>query len=389
MQDIAPDLLKKILELFAEKTERDPTIAAILEHIDAGTATAEDVQRFAIALGGHESDALLDVLTSDVLPDGKMYYNIAERTVRPTIEQSHELFGEAAAQIQKQLNENAGIGLQPVAPKLDEERVRGIIDKISDAPLFEDVRWVLNEPIRVLVQSFADEFVKANAEFQADAGLSPTITRTVVGGCCQWCRALAGKYTYPNDVPDDVYRRHAYCRCLVTYDPGDGSKRVQDVHSKKWKDYAGQADEDLPGVKIEQRRGVVETGAKRTVGWQDRHADLYYEEVRNRKPYADARRIAKNVQGFTEDEIEEIRQHVFIRLQPRDGGMYRFDPDYEQAEAWQRLVEGRNIKESDIVFLQHEHMEQRIMREMGCNYEEAHAITERTYNWREAIKRKR
>lgn len=234
MQDIAPDLLKKILELFAEKTERDPTIAEILEHIDAGTATAEDVQRFAIALGGHESDALLDVLTPDVLPDGKMYYNIAERTVRPTIEQSHELFSEAAAQIQKQLNENAGIGLRAVTPKLDEDRVRGIIDKISDAPLFEDVRWVLNEPIRVLVQSFADEFVKANAEFQADTGLSPTITRTVAGGCCQWCRALAGKYTYQNDVPDDVYRRHAYCRCLVTYDPGDGSKRVQNVHSKKW-----------------------------------------------------------------------------------------------------------------------------------------------------------
>ena len=257
MQDIAPDLLKKILEMFAEKTEQDPTIAAILERIDAGTATAEDVQRFAIALGGHESDALLDVLTPDVLPDGKMYYNIAERTVRPTIEQSHELFSEAAAQIQKQLNENAGIGLRAVTPKLDEDRVRGIIDKISDAPLFEDVRWMLNEPIRVLVQSFADEFVKANAEFQADAGLSPTITRTVVGGCCQWCRALAGKYTYPNDVPDDVYRRHAYCRCLVTYDPGDGSKRVQNVHSKKWQDYAGKADEDLPEVKIEQRRGVT------------------------------------------------------------------------------------------------------------------------------------
>lgn len=234
MQDIAPDLLKKILELFAEKTERDPTIAAILERIDAGTATAEDVQRFAIALGEHESDALLDVLTPDVLPDGKMYYNIAERTVRPTIEQSHELFSEAAAQIQKQLNENAGIGLRAVTPKLDEDRVRGIIDKISDAPLFEDVRWVLDEPIRTLTQSFADDFVKANAEFQADAGLSPTITRTVVGGCCQWCRALAGKYTYPNDVPDDVYRRHAYCRCLVTYDPGDGSKRRQDIHTKRW-----------------------------------------------------------------------------------------------------------------------------------------------------------
>ena len=157
-----------------------------------------------------QSDALLDVLTPDVLPDGKLYYNIAERTVRPTIEQAHELFSEAAAQIQKQLNENAGIGLQPVALKLDEERVRGIIDKISDAPLFEDVRWVLNEPIRVLVQSFADEFVKANAEFQADAGLSPTITRIVAGGCCQWCRA--GREIH---LPQRRARRRLSPPCLL------------------------------------------------------------------------------------------------------------------------------------------------------------------------------
>lgn len=233
MQDIAPDLLKRILELLAEKTQSDPMVLEILERIDAGTATAQDIQRFAIALGGHESDALLAVLTPDALPDGKLYYNIAERTVRPTIEQAHELFSSAAAQIQQQLNEAAKIGLRAVAPKLDEDRVQGIIDKVSDAPLFEDVRWVLNEPIRTLTQSFADDFVRENAEFQFDAGLTPTVTRTVAGNCCKWCRSLAGKYAYP-DVPKDVYRRHAYCRCLVTYDPGDGSKRVQDVHSKKW-----------------------------------------------------------------------------------------------------------------------------------------------------------
>ena len=256
MQDIAPDLLKRILELLAEKTQSDPTVLEILERIDAGTATAQDIQRFAIALGGHESDALLAVLTPDALPDGKLYYNIAERTVRPTIEQAHELFSSAAAQIQQQLNEYAGIGLSPITPKLDEDRVQGIIDKVSDAPLFEDVRWVLNEPIRTLTQSFADDFVRENAEFQFDAGLTPTITRTVAGNCCKWCRSLAGKYAYP-DVPQDVYRRHAYCRCLVTYDPGDGSKRVQDVHSKQWRDYEGRGGEDLPEVKIEQRPGVI------------------------------------------------------------------------------------------------------------------------------------
>ena len=51
------------------------------------------------------------------------------------------------------------------------------------------------------------------------------------GGCCEWCRALAGTYSYP-DVPKDVYRRHQRCRCTVDYYPGNG--KIQNVHSKQW-----------------------------------------------------------------------------------------------------------------------------------------------------------
>lgn len=35
-------------------------------------------------------------------------------------------------------------------------------------------------------------------------------------------------------MPEDVFRRHERCRCLVTYDPADGSNRRQNVHTKKW-----------------------------------------------------------------------------------------------------------------------------------------------------------
>jgi hypothetical protein len=128
-----------------------------------------------------------------------------------------------------------------------------------------------------------------------------------------------------------------------------------------------------------------QTGAKKTAGWQDRHAETYYEEIRNRKPYSDANKIKNNVSGFTSKQIEKIRQHVFIKSQPRDGGMKPFDPDYEQAQVWQRLIDGKNVKKSDKVFLQHELYELTIMEKQGLTYEEAHDITNKIYNWQDAV----
>lgn len=54
-----------------------------------------------------------------------------------------------------------------------------------------------------------------------------------MGHACEWCMNLAGTYSYP-DVPDNIYQRHRDCRCQVTYDPKDGSRKVQNVWSKEW-----------------------------------------------------------------------------------------------------------------------------------------------------------
>ena len=59
------------------------------------------------------------------------------------------------------------------------------------------------------------------------------IVRKIAGNCCDWCKSLAGTYSYPNNVPNDVYRRHQRCRCTVDYMPGDG--KIQNVHTKQWK----------------------------------------------------------------------------------------------------------------------------------------------------------
>ena len=81
------------------------------------------------------------------------------------------------------------------------------------------------------------------------------------------------------------------------------------------------------------------------------------------------------------EQLEEIRLHMFVRDQPRDGGMKPFDPDYDQSQVWQRLVSGRGIRKSDLVLLRHEYYELTIMREKGYIYEDAHDLTDLVYNW--------
>ena len=87
---------------------------------------------------------------------------------------------------------------------------------------------------------------------------------------------------------------------------------------------------DTSTVEIPLQSGA--SGAKiKTDKSMQEHANLYYEEVRNREPFSDANKISANVPEFTAQEVEEIRLHLFVNEQPRNGGMIRFDPDYEQS----------------------------------------------------------
>ena len=119
------------------------------------------------------------------------------------------------------------------------DRTQGILNRASDAPKFSGVRWILGDGVLTnYMQSYVDDTMKRNAEFQSRAGVSPKIVRKSPTKCCPWCDALVGEYKYPDDVPDDVYRRHDNCNCIVEFYPGDGTK--QDVWSKQW---AGEDEE--------------------------------------------------------------------------------------------------------------------------------------------------
>lgn len=88
---------------------------------------------------------------------------------------------------------------------------------------------LLGEPVSNLCHAFYDQYVEANVKFRSRAGMKEVIIRRQLGKCCKWCADLAGIYEY-GDHPDDIFRRHDNCKCMVTYKDESG---YTDVWSKK------------------------------------------------------------------------------------------------------------------------------------------------------------
>ena len=120
---------------------------------------------------------------------------------------------------------------------------------------------------------------------------------------------------------------------------------------------------------------VISTGASGAIprhDWSrmDKHARMFYEQIRKRK--SDIEAIAQNT-GFSIDDIQKVKAHIFFNeYDLGDETPSRFDPLYDIAVSWQRLISGSDIKEMDIVLLHHELMEYELMSEQNMSYNAAH-----------------
>lgn len=214
VEDIVPGLLKEIQTEFTEEISRDAKIGAIEKRIAKGTASMADVHQYAARLGENLSAVLSEYLAADNLPDHTLYYNIADRIVRPMLEDVHISINDTAIEIQKIIDEASGIGLNGIRADFPKGRVHGLIDKMVEAG--EDYPKWLGEPVINCTESFSDDYMKTNASFRDDAGLKEKIVRTAEANACDWCKDLEGEYEW-GDLPDNVFARHEYCRCDVTY----------------------------------------------------------------------------------------------------------------------------------------------------------------------------
>lgn len=288
MEDVAPKLYSQIRNLFDKAVDADPQLRRVENRIRDGTATQKDVLLYSQRLGKHASDACKTVLVPENLPNGKLYYNIGERTVKRLIQENEAEIIARASKQNAAMNKAAGVGLKAKKPKRDraESLVSAMCNDDADA---EVVARLLGEPMVTIHATVVDDFIQANAEVAYKAGLEPMIIREYDGvgvhdgkDACQWCLSRAGRWSYGEAYDNGVFERHTGCGCTTTYVYGDFS---QDVWSKaQWETGNNEArKEAIKDKQAELLRNTKRKSETRTV-----RERFIREQMNSGKTFSDA-----------------------------------------------------------------------------------------------------
>ena len=227
-EDIAPKLLSSVQRAFKSglKSRGVGNVKEVKELAKKGNFSLHNYSR---KVGDSLSDAYLKTIIAESLPEETFYYNIANKVIRPTMSEAYDLVSDVADAGQLAKNQSIGIGLKPIRPPIEEERLAGLIDVLTRGD-FDQTRIYLNEAVKNLVDHFADHHVQKNAEFLENTGVSVTVTRTAEAMCCQWCSDRAGVYNgYEEAQKNEVFARHEGCRCDIELSSSRGSGKMRAV----------------------------------------------------------------------------------------------------------------------------------------------------------------
>ena len=83
MKDVAPELLEKLNKTFGQKVAIDPQIRSYKKKLEAGKLTERDCALYIRKVVSIASASVTDVMKPKNLPDGKLYWNIAEAVIVP------------------------------------------------------------------------------------------------------------------------------------------------------------------------------------------------------------------------------------------------------------------------------------------------------------------
>lgn len=280
--DVGQDILKSVRADFAKSLDdQNSKLGKLFKKIQDGKANMNDISTFSVLIGQTVSSSIEKQTSPETLPNGLLYYNIAQTVLQGVLKDSYELINLAAQSVQERLDSEQGIHIKPVKPDFPEERIRDIAGAASTASMNKNedkMERRLTSPVENVVQSFYSDYVNENADRRSKAGLNAYIVRRTNGRCCAWCSDLAGRYRY-EDAPGDVYARHDNCTCTVEFVT---DKYRQDVGSKR-----------KYSLSPEERRRALEAAPKPTRYTREQAKNLQYS-VMNRVAFFGGSGIIEN-----------------------------------------------------------------------------------------------
>lgn len=201
---------------------------------------------------------------------------------------------------------------------------------------------------------------------------------------------------------DDILAAKAKCHAL-SIEYAEFSKAMNlpqqreriSVDGRKGVDvsFGKQAANDEKPVAKSGESGIIQSGAlthKNDPDFKRRNAfaKSYYRELLGRKREIEISSVARNT-DFSEEEIDLVFSHIFeLEHLFEDGTIHKFFPDYDMAQSWFRLREGKTIYEHDLILLHHELEEAKIMgKSTDIAYESVHRKVEEKFNYSRALKK--
>lgn len=227
------DLGEEIVKQYIARVQGDKKLREIARTIRNGGGYA-DAEQYAVRAGEVLSEVFRENITADNFPVGSV--NDIYQLIAPSIKMNYEANSQAVALVQKHLNTEGGIGMNPIPTQYDDNATMNIVGRMAKYESYEDAEFMLDQPMVTNSLGTVDKALRENADFQYKSGLKPKIVRTCEADACEWCQDLEGEYDYDEvkDHNNPVFQRHNNCACEITYEPGDG--RVQDVVSRDWFD---------------------------------------------------------------------------------------------------------------------------------------------------------
>ena len=111
----------------------DVVIKAIKLKVETGKATQRDVTMLCKRLGEIASRVLIENIKPEMMPNDKMYWNIAEKAIKPLMIKIHGIVNKVAAEVVMTERKANGIHIKPIEPVFPEERIESLINNFVNA----------------------------------------------------------------------------------------------------------------------------------------------------------------------------------------------------------------------------------------------------------------
>lgn len=232
-------------------------------------------------------------------------------------------------------------------------------------------RLMVTELARVQAEAQKQSFIRNGFEEYEYVACSKT-------DVCSICKALDGKHFKIEDMMPGTNAPPMHPRCHCSVAAYEDSEDYE-----KWLDFLEQGGTTEEWKRL--KKSENQTGGK----WYKPYDKTDTKDVAASKAYRkisrrnDVKTIARN-SGFSEQDIKQIKRHIFYNKHQTYDGYKTLYPDYDMAVAWNRLYKGEQL-ERDILLLHHELLESTLEKKYNLSIAEAHRRAKERYDWEQKL----